>query len=355
MGAAVLGTLITTGVAAQEASITIGGTHARYADSLSGTAGMLGARLSFISPTSFLRMEGGMSQFSSGEWASQVGTQGSLIHSVSRGIGIAIQGFGTVSNYETGTWSGSGSLGSFLVFSGKGSLASIGASAGRLRAVDTSVLNFQSGFVRLSRQLSPTVTVEGGASATSSDTTFFTDATLGARLHSENISIILTAGARTGDLSDDPWLVSMIEIKTSPRSAIELSFGRYPRDLVGFTSGAFASASVRFSFGTSPRGQRELRRTPPPVSAARLAGRRVRLTVRYSHDLEKLEIAGPWNQWTPVALVRRGRNEWVAELELAPGLHKYALLVNGTDWTTPAAAPTIDDGFGGKVALITVP
>ena len=348
----VLGSLVATGATAQEASITVGGTHARYADSLSGTAGMLGARFSFISRTSYLRLEGGLSQFSSGEWASQIGTQGSLIHPLTGGIGIAVQGSGTMSNYETGSWSGTGALGSFLVFSGKGSLASVGASAGRLRAVDTSVLNFQSGFLRASRRLSPGVTVEGGVSATNSDTTFFTDVTLGARLRSENISISLTAGARTGDLADDPWLVSMIGIKASPRSTIELSFGRYPRDLVGFTSGAFASAAVRFSFGTSPRGQRQ---PIAPVSVTRLDGRRVRLTIRYSHDPERLEIAGPWNQWTPVPLLRRGRNEWVVELELSPGLHRYALLVNGTDWTTPSEVPTIDDGFGGKVALVTVP
>ena len=155
-----------------------------------------------------------------------------------------------------GSWGGTGALWSFLVFSGKGSLASVGASAGRLRAVDTSVWNFQSGFLRASRRLSPGVTVEGGVSATNSDTTFFTDVTLGARLRSENISISLTAGARTGDLADDPWLVSMIGIKASPRSTIELSFGRYPRDLVGFTSGSFASAAVSSSLGTPRRVQR---------------------------------------------------------------------------------------------------
>ena len=43
-------------------------------------------------------------------------------------------------------------------------------------------------------------------------------------------------------------------------------------------------------------------------------------------------------------------------MRLAPGLHRYMFLVDGTEWRTPEGAPLYeDDGFGQKNGVIDVP
>ena len=57
---------------------------------------------------------------------------------------------------------------------------------------------------------------------------------------------------------------------------------------------------------------------------------------------------------TPFPLRYEGSGRWSIELRLESGIYKYALLVNGEDWTVPTGAPTLPDDLGGKVGLLTV-
>jgi hypothetical protein len=138
----------------------------------------------------------------------------------------------------------------------------------------------------------------------------------------------------------------------TPRAAIDGAVGRYPRDLVGFTDGLFATIGVRFGL-TSAAVRSDL--APPVVTVEPLEAGRVRISFAVDQEVDLLEIAGDWNGWDPVRLVPGEKGQWSVELMLGQGIHRYALIVDGDRWTVPPGVLTEPDDFGGQVALLVVP
>jgi hypothetical protein len=69
----------------------------------------------------------------------------------------------------------------------------------------------------------------------------------------------------------------------------------------------------------------------------------------------QVAVAGDFNGWEPqAARMRRGPGGvWSVEIPLAPGgRYQYMLVVDGQWVTDPGASATLDDGFGGKNALL---
>jgi hypothetical protein len=67
-----------------------------------------------------------------------------------------------------------------------------------------------------------------------------------------------------------------------------------------------------------------------------------------------VSVAGDFNGWRPVAMQREGR-EWLARLQLAPGVYHYAFRSDRGEWFVPASVPgRRDDGMGGYVAVLVV-
>lgn len=65
-------------------------------------------------------------------------------------------------------------------------------------------------------------------------------------------------------------------------------------------------------------------------------------------------LAGDWNDWRPMSLIRSGRDEWRGTLTLAPGTYHFVLLVDETEWVVPGGVATVPDGMGGRTALMLV-
>ena len=339
-------------LAAQQVSLLAGGAHARYADTLAGTAGLLSARLSGASRLTAVSFEANFSQFVTGEWATQLATQGTALFPLARRVALGIAGGGAASNFEGGTWSGAGGAGPLLAISSRRWLATVGASAGGVRRVDQTNLGMVTGSVRLRYTLPSGVAVEGGVSGTAADTIQYTDATASVSVRTSRLLFAVSAGARTGNFSDDPWAQARLELFATGTATVEAALGRYPRDLTGFTDGLFVNLGVRLRLaGSAP--PRRAATARPPVRVERLGATRVRISLEYRGDVDRLEIAGDWNGWTPVPLARRAEGRWVAEFQLEPGVYKYALLADG-HWTLPEGAVAVPDDFGGKVGLLVV-
>jgi hypothetical protein len=85
-----------------------------------------------------------------------------------------------------------------------------------------------------------------------------------------------------------------------------------------------------------------------PVRLVFLAPRATRVAVTgdfASWDPEGIPLAGP-----------HGDGVWTVELQLAPGLHHYVFIVDGSEWRPdPNAASQVDDGFGQKNSVLVVP
>jgi hypothetical protein len=77
----------------------------------------------------------------------------------------------------------------------------------------------------------------------------------------------------------------------------------------------------------------------------------------------RVAITGDFANWSPEghSLVRGNDGVWTVDIPLAPGIHHYVFVVDGSRWAAdPRALWSVDDGFGNQnsvtmVAPATVP
>jgi len=65
-------------------------------------------------------------------------------------------------------------------------------------------------------------------------------------------------------------------------------------------------------------------------------------------------VMGDFSEWQPVAMSAEG-TEWVARVRVQPGAHHYAYRLPDGGTMLPAGVPSVDDGFGGRSAVLVVP
>jgi hypothetical protein len=335
-------------LAAQDLSVTVGAARVRYADSLDGTAGAVGARVGLGHGLRAAVFDGAFSRFDGGGWALQLAGQGSLLWSAGRSLALGVAAGGSLNHYESGTPSGTLAVGPLLTWRTRRSQTVVGASAGAFRTTDSLWAALGSGSVQWYWLPGQGVSVGGGVAGSLADTLRFADATLHLRLATIRIRAGIHGGVRAGDLADGPWGSADLAWDAFGPVTIEAAAGRYPRDITGFTDGLYAQAGVRI-YALRPPGPPP----PPPVDVRRLANGRLRLELRYGSAADTLRIAGDWNGWVPVALTRRGGDRWTVELDLAPGAYSFALL-DGDRWVLPRGMSGVDDGFGGVVGTLLV-
>ncbi len=78
----------------------------------------------------------------------------------------------------------------------------------------------------------------------------------------------------------------------------------------------------------------------------------------HAPDASEVRLAGSFTDWEPAhALHPTGDGSWSVMVPMNPGIHDYAFVIDGTDWTPDPTAPRVDDGFGGensRLALLLV-
>jgi hypothetical protein len=135
---------------------------------------------------------------------------------------------------------------------------------------------------------------------------------------------------------------------------------------VRVTRGASVQASVRQEpfdplFWSTPRRTWNLQvsRTlgPPRQRAALLpavaAGEAVFRLARRDHA-EAPSVLGDFSGWEPVAMAAEGE-WWIARVPVTPGAHHFAYRLADGQLMVPPGLPTVDDGFGGRSAVVVVP
>jgi hypothetical protein len=340
---------------AQEVSALLGGVHAKYADSISGTAATVALRLGGSSSRAVGVVDVSLARFLEGGWITQGSGYGTLIVSNNRGDGLnlALAG-GLNGNYpEGGYLSGSGAVGPVVALSRGPLLSTIGGSVGIVRDVAETSFITRGANTRIRLQLGGGYSIAAGAVAVAGDTMRYLDGTVEFAFESSRLDAALTAGARTGDLADDPWIQGRLTVALTPLAVIELAAGSYPRDLVGFEHGVYASAGFRVNL---TRAAREPYVAAPvaPLAARQLESGRVLLRIHFETAGESVAIAGDWANWDALPLRRVADDIWEIALELGPGIYRYSLVVDGETWTLPSGAMGEPDGFGGQVGLLVV-
>jgi len=119
--------------------------------------------------------------------------------------------------------------------------------------------------------------------------------------------------------------------------------------LTGALGGRAFTAGIALTLG-GPHAPRPL---PTPAGVPRVGRELTRLSLA-APEATRVEVAGDWNGWRPVPLVRSANGVWYTDLAIPPGVYRYAFRVNGTGWEVPKGVAAVNDGFGGKSAWLTV-
>jgi hypothetical protein len=130
-----------------------------------------------------------------------------------------------------------------------------------------------------------------------------------------------------------------------------LGFDRYPANLL-LDSPAGRTVAAGVTIGTGAGATR--RNGPAPARVPPPAPGETRLTIK-AGDAERVDVAGDWNQWTPVPLQRASNGVWYVDLSIPPGRYRHAFRINGRSWRIPEGVAAVNDGFGGTSAWLSVP
>lgn len=339
-------------LAAQDASVLLGGSHARYADSLEGTAGLLGIRLGVGRGLRAAQVDAALARFTAGGWAIQASGHGSALWPAGRGrVSLGFAAGASLNHVGGGSVTGTGAGGPMLALHASRTQLTAGAAAGTYRSLDGAWRGIGSGALRGHWAPHPQVLLGLAGTGILADTLRFTDLSAQVRLEHGPLRVGAVGGARVGDLADGAWGSADLSVELWRRLVIEASAGRYPPDVTGFTDGLYAQVGIRVFALRTPA---PIRLPRPAVEVRRLDAARVRVEVRCRTAATELAIAGDWNGWTPTPMRRAGDSRWVADLEVGPGAWGYALIADG-EWVLPDGVPGVDDGFGGRVARLMVP
>jgi hypothetical protein len=344
-------------LSAQDLSVRVGGLHARYADSLSGSAGSLAGRLVLDAPRFRLGTTFSVAQFTSGHWAAQFGASGLSLQAVGGSewlsAGILAQGYG--SWLEGGSLSGVATGGPVLVAATGPWVAWVAGEAGGLRRIDGGSSGLVGATVHVRRDVGEILGLDAAASADAAGAVRYQEFTVGVDGRVGALSGGLTYGARSGGLGGGPWAQARAAWRVFPCIALEFEGGKYPADITGFTHGLFVTAGVRVGLtraALEPRRGRS-RAAGDALRVERLDRDQVRVVFRVP-GARSVALAGEWNDWTPEPLRARDDGRWDTVVRLAPGAYRFSLVVDGEQWTVPSGVPTLPDDFGGQVGLLVV-
>ena len=325
----------------------LGGVHTRYADTVSGTAGTVGARLGVRSPSLTAIGEGHYTHFTTGTWATQLNGGLVALHGLGQSVAIGIRADANHSYLQGGYWSGIAAAGPMVGVAGNRWFLGISGTGGGVRTIYETSDAIVTGSMRGTYMLNAW-NFDARLTATWAGDLHYGDLLVAANYNTQAFTASLAAGIRAGDLTDDPWIQGRAEWRFARGVSLEAAVGSYPEDITGFLSGLFVNAGLRFGRQT-PVIPIPL---PSPIRVEKLSPREVRVTFTV-REASTVALAGEWNQWAPIPLSRVDSDQWQVTLPLGAGVYHFSLVVDES-WTVPEGVAKLPDDFGGEIGLLVV-
>lgn len=176
------------------------------------------------------------------------------------------------------------------------------------------------------------------------------------------LEVTVAGGQRFGDRLDVTpesrrWASMRTAIWITNKVAAVAGGGREPAQPTrGLPARSYGSLGLMLAYWPIPRGAVPVM-TPASMVREfdlRPAGTALqRITARIG-GVETVEIMGDFTDWTPVPLVRRGRDHWELLVPMGPGIHHINLRIDGGTWIAPPGIPSIRDGFNGEVGVLVI-
>ena len=121
------------------------------------------------------------------------------------------------------------------------------------------------------------------------------------------------------------------------------------------TAGRFATLGLRLSPWAFVREPLPIAVRAPATAftASRAADGLVQIVIR-SPGARSVEIAGDFNDWTPIALRESSPGRWEASVAMRPGTHRISVRMDRDRWEAPPGVPAVEDEFNGRVGLLVI-
>lgn len=182
---------------------------------------------------------------------------------------------------------------------------------------------------------------------------WFTDVAAGGIVQRGALQAQLSASARLSQaFGSKGAAIASAEYRLSRYVSFEAVGGNVlPDPYQGLPASGFVAAGVRVHF--------PLRSKPPD---GLVQSRSVRATRRGDAIVVRVQqrhaavvtIAGDWTGWTPVPMARVDGDQWEIVAHIPRGSHHFTVIVDGSPWRIPDDVPSVPDGMGGWVAVLSV-
>jgi hypothetical protein len=361
-------------------SLSVGVARVRYADSLSVTAASVEPTLRYDSDLVSLLASGTFAQLSgsgASSWTSQGELAGSVFTPALGPLRGEIVGRAGMSAHEDGTRTGEWqTLGrAHLMRVARG--AWIGGGGGRtwdgaswrdVRAADAGAW-MRRASTTLVGTVAPTSIGVPASGSTARSSLRYTDVELSGRWTPGRVELGGTLGHRAGDAAvsaseERTWGSATASVRLTRHIVVVGSAGAYPVDFAqGFPGGRYVSMSL----GIAPRARSSgrdgggmvrsvssvEREEPAAFSIQSLPSgmRRVRL---HAPSAARVELAGDFSEWQPIAMRRAGGGWWEVELAVCACTHEVSVRMDGGKWDAPPGLPVIVDELGGRSGFLVV-
>jgi hypothetical protein len=357
-------------VAAQSSlTMDLSGAHVRYADSLSTSALSLSPSFRHDAAWTSARLAGTVSRLGTGSWTLHGAINGSLY---SPAIGPFMGELGAAgggSSHEDGARTGQGTAlaRAHLLARYGGFWLGLGAGSTWDGFEWRSIRQGEAGaWARIANA----ALVLGVTPTRVADSIRYVDTQLSVRWQQTRLDLGLSAGLRSGDRlpvlggTAKSWgSVSLLAWLTR-QVGLTASAGTYPVDFTqGFPGGRYATLGMRVRWPpprisaqapsfSGDNGSAAAANSLLAFAATPATGGHV-LRVR-APAARKVEIAGDFTDWQPLALAPAEDGWWTLTLSISAGVHQLNVRIDGAAWLVPPGLTVVRDEFGGSVGLLIV-
>jgi hypothetical protein len=190
-----------------------------------------------------------------------------------------------------------------------------------------------------------------------------TDLTGSFRWNLDRFEVAGELGTRVGSTADvasnsKNWLSGTFTMWLAPRAAFVVGGGTQPSNPArGIPARTFGTVGMMFASAWPSKSSVPV----SDVNLARIAffeakpieAGMQKIVVRVAR-VESVDVMGDFSDWTPLTMVRRGRDLWELSVPLTPGRHQINIRTDGGKWVAPPGLPKISDMFSGEVGVLIV-
>jgi hypothetical protein len=177
------------------------------------------------------------------------------------------------------------------------------------------------------------------------------------------IELSAQTGRRFGDSYDVTadsrrWSAATATVWLSDRIAVVAGGGRQPAlPLRGLPARSYAMGGLELAYWPLSKNSVPVSLPHAPLVRsfeyhAGTTGMQ-RIIIRVG-GVETVDVMGDFSDWSPLTLVRHGRDLWELSIPMSAGMHQINVRVDGGPWMAPPNMPTMHDSFNGEVGLMVV-